>query len=69
MPGTIPGLGGPLATQPVPPVLNNQPPRATAAGDAVRYAAVWFLPLGLLLFGGYFGGALTRDIELGSLPA
>jgi len=52
----------PVTTPSVPPVL-AQPPATTPAGEAVRYAAVWLLPLGLLLFGGYFGGALTRDIE------
>ena len=52
----------------VPPSL-AQSPRPTPAGEAVRYAAVWLLPLGLLLFGGYFGGALTRDIDPGSTSA
>ena len=63
----VPGVYNPppLNQQP-PPVLAQQQQPATPAGDAVRYAAVWLLPLGLILFGGYFGGALTRDVEPGS---
>ena len=47
------------ATPPLPPVVSA----VTPAGEAVRYAAIWLLPLALLLFGGYFGGALTREVE------
>ncbi|HJT38253.1 MAG TPA: hypothetical protein VJ818_07500 [Actinomycetota bacterium] len=45
------------------PFATIAPARATPAGEAVRYAVVWLLPLALLSFGGYFGGALTRDVE------
>lgn len=65
-PGSLPGALASPVTSPVPPVLSQQPPARTPVGDAVRYAAVWLLPLGLLLFGGYFGGAFTRDIQLGA---
>lgn len=64
LPGFPGGLGGPVPTKPLPPVLANPPVPTRAIGDAVTYAAVWLLPLALLLFGGYFGGAFTRDIEL-----
>jgi len=60
------GLGGPIPTQPLPPVLAAPPSPTRAVGDAVTYASIWLLPLGLLLFGGYLGGAFTRDIELGA---
>ena len=46
------------------PTLPPVAPSVTPTGEAVRYAAVWLLPLALLMFGGYFGGALTRDVEL-----
>jgi len=65
IPGSIPSYPA-IPAQQVPPVLSSNPPPAKPVGDAVRYAAVWLLPLALLLFGGYFGGALTRDIELPS---
>jgi hypothetical protein len=68
IPGAIPAPYTNPGTQ-VPPVLSQQPTPSTPVGDAVRYAAVWLLPLALLLFGGYFGGALTRDIELPASPA
>jgi hypothetical protein len=65
LPGSIPGsFSNPGA--PVPPVLSSNPPPATPVGDAIRYAGIWLLPLALLLFGGYFGGALTRDIDVPS---
>jgi len=70
IPATNPGTYTPpsVTTPYVPPSL-AQPPATTPAGEAVRYAAVWLLPLGLLLFGGYFGGALTRDIDPSSPSA
>ena len=64
-PGALPGVLTPPVAPPAPPIL-DQPPGRTAVGDAVRYAAVWLLPLALLVFGGYFGGAFTRDIPLGA---
>jgi len=67
IPASNPGIytPPPVTTPSVPPSLAQSPP-PTPAGEAVRYAAVWLLPLGLLLFGGYFGGALTREIDPGS---
>lgn len=66
-PGIPGGLGGPIPqAPPLPPVLAAPPAPAQPVGDAVRYAAVWLLPLALLLFGGYMGGAFTRDIQLGA---
>jgi len=51
-----------LSAPTLPPVVSA----VTPTGEAVRYAAVWLLPLALLMFGGYFGGALTRDVEVRS---
>ena len=66
----LPGVyAPPPATQQPPPILAQQPPSTSPAGDAVRYAAVWLLPLGLMLFGGYFGGALTRELEPGAFSS
>jgi len=48
-----------LSLPTLPPVVSA----VTPAGEAVRYAIVWLLPLALLMFGGYFGGALTREVE------
>ncbi|MFY9587883.1 MAG: hypothetical protein WAT66_10555 [Actinomycetota bacterium] len=65
-PGLPGDLGGPIPAAPLPPVLAAPPVPTRPLGDAVTYASVWLLPLGLLLFGGYLGGAFTRDIELGT---
>jgi len=67
LPGTSTTVGGISNTTPpsapYPAVTTLPPARPTPVGEAIRYAIVWFLPLGLLFFGGYFGGALTREIE------
>jgi len=52
-----------------PPVLLPRnpapvPQRAIPVGDPVIYAAVWLLPLAMLVFGGYAGGSLTKEIKL-----
>ncbi|MGH2784149.1 MAG: hypothetical protein ACRDJ1_02700 [Actinomycetota bacterium] len=63
-----PPVSGPgfLAQPPqqLPPVAPGAPPAQSLVGDAVTYAIVWALPLALLVYGGYFGGALTREIAV-----
>lgn len=57
---TLPFTSPPAVSLPtLPPVVST----VTPTGEAVRYAAIWLLPLALLMFGGYFGGALTREVE------
>ncbi len=67
-PGFNPPVSGPgfLAQPPqqLPPVAPGAPPAQSLVGDAVTYAIVWALPLALLVYGGYFGGALTREIAV-----
>lgn len=60
------GVPGFLAQPPqqLPPVAPGAPPAQSLVGDAVTYAIVWALPLALLVYGGYFGGALTREIAV-----
>lgn len=67
-PITSPGLIAqpPLQLPPAPPAGQ---PQTRAVGDAVTYAIVWALPLALLVYGGYFGGALTREISVSSVRA
>lgn len=62
-PGSFPGFIAqpPVQLPPAPPATS---PGATPLGDAVTYAVVWLLPLALLVYGGYFGGALTRELKL-----
>jgi hypothetical protein len=51
--------------QQLPPVAPGAaPPTQSLVADAVTYAIVWALPLALLVYGGYFGGALTREIAV-----
>jgi hypothetical protein len=57
VPATQPGQGG---TQALPP--------AQSVGRPVLYGAIWVLPLALLIFATYYGGALTREIELPAPP-
>ena len=63
-PGTIPNYFPQQPVTQLPPVLTAPADLTHPVGDAVIYAIVWLLPLGLLMFGGYFGTALTRDITL-----
>lgn len=62
-PVSVPGLTGPPLAQ-LPPAVPGAPPAQSLVGDAVTYAIVWALPLALLVYGGYFGGALTREIAV-----
>jgi hypothetical protein len=63
VPPAIPGITPQPPTTQIPGNLTPAPSVAVI-GDAVIYAIVWVLPLALLAFGGYFGGALTREITL-----
>jgi hypothetical protein len=63
-PGTIPNYFPQQPVTQLPPVLTAPANPTRPVGDAVIYAIVWLLPLGLLMFGGYFGTALTRDVTL-----
>lgn len=62
-PGSFPGSIGQPPSQ-LPPALPPAAPGSTPLGDAVTYTVVWLLPLALLIYGGYFGGALTRELKL-----
>jgi len=62
-PAPLPGFIAQPQPQ-LPPVAPGTPPAQTPLGDAVTYAIVWALPLALLVYGGYFGGALTREIAV-----
>lgn len=62
-PGSFPGSIGQPPSQ-LPPAQPPAAPGATPLGDAVTYTVVWLLPLALLIYGGYFGGALTRELKL-----
>jgi hypothetical protein len=63
-PGTIPGFPAPPPAAQAPFSIGGPVPQANPVGDAVIYAGIWLVPLALLFFGGYFGGALTRDITI-----
>jgi hypothetical protein len=41
---------------------------AQRVGRPVLYGAIWVLPLALLIFASYYGGALTREIEIPASP-
>lgn len=58
-----PPIDGVVNTQ-VPPAGTQALPPAQIVGRPVLYEAIWVLPLALLIFASYFGGALTREIEI-----